>query len=67
MVIPVNLAKRYWRISLGLDIVDEKGKLIYLNNFLKKRVGSDALGKTCWEVFKDDMKQCPKCSLYEGI
>jgi two-component system, cell cycle sensor histidine kinase and response regulator CckA len=54
-------------IPFGMDIVDEQGKVLFLNNMLKKLVGNDGVGQTCWSIYKDNKKQCLDCPLRDGI
>jgi two-component system sensor histidine kinase UhpB len=50
-------------IPFGIDIVNENGQLLYLNPALEKLLGDGALGKFCWELYKDDKQQCLDCPL----
>lgn len=54
-------------IPLGVDIVDEQGNILFLNGNLKKQLGRKAIGKKCWELYRDNHSQCPDCPLFEGI
>ncbi len=54
-------------IPFGLDIVDEKGNIIYANQILEKAIGEKAIGKKCWDVYTDDKKQCDLCPLKVGF
>ncbi len=54
-------------IPFGMDIVDEKGNILYLSDRLKQQIGEDSLGKKCWNLFRDDHKQCSTCPLQNGI
>ncbi len=54
-------------IPFPLDIVDEKGNLLYVNKLLEKLVGKEAIGKKCWEVCNDNKVQCFFCPLKEGL
>ncbi|MCL4483334.1 MAG: PAS domain-containing sensor histidine kinase [Bacteroidetes bacterium] len=54
-------------IPLGVDIVDEQGNILFLNGNLKKQLGCKAIGKKCWELYRDNHSQCSDCPLVEGI
>jgi PAS domain S-box-containing protein len=54
-------------IPMGMDIVDEQGNILYLSNTLKQHFGEGALGKKCWELYRDDQTQCKDCPLLGGI
>lgn len=54
-------------IPFGLDIVDENGNILFLNKAMESIVGRDAIGKKCWELYRDDRKQCKDCPLIKGI
>jgi PAS domain S-box-containing protein len=54
-------------IPFGMDIVDEDGNILFLNDILKQHFGEDALGKKCWDLYRDDKKQCFDCPLHAGI
>ncbi len=47
----------------GLDIVDESRNIIYMNNKLRNIFGREAIGKKCYEVYKDNKKPCESCPL----
>ena len=54
-------------IPFGMDIVDENGNILFLSDTLKQHFGEDALGKKCWNLYRDDNKQCSECPLHSGI
>lgn len=54
-------------IPFGLDIVDEEGTILYLNDKMEALFGKDALGKKCYLLYKDDQKQCASCPLKARI
>ena len=54
-------------IPFGIDIVDGEGNILFVNQVLKEIIGKEALGKKCWELYKDDKNQCPLCPLKKGI
>ncbi|MFO0753787.1 MAG: HD domain-containing phosphohydrolase [Thermodesulfovibrionales bacterium] len=50
-------------IPLAIDIVDEDLNILYLNKAMARKVGSDAVGKKCYLVYRDDSSQCPRCPM----
>lgn len=50
-------------IPFGIDIVDQEGNILYLNEKMKGPFGESALGKKCYLLYKDDKKQCGDCPL----
>ena len=54
-------------IPFGLDIVDEKGNVLFISNNFKQYFGEETLGKKCWDLYRDDKKQCSDCPLRSGI
>ncbi|MEI6898339.1 MAG: PAS domain S-box protein [Bacteroidota bacterium] len=54
-------------IPYPMEIVDESGNVLFLRDNLLEQFGADALGKKCWELYRDDKKQCDHCPLTSGI
>ncbi|MBA4407985.1 MAG: hypothetical protein C0397_01020 [Odoribacter sp.] len=54
-------------IPFGMDIVDENGVVLFLNENSKKYFGEQALGNKCWNLYRDDKTQCSDCPLIAGI
>jgi PAS domain S-box-containing protein len=54
-------------IPFGMDIVDEDGNVLFLSENFIRLLGDDAIGKKCWEIYRDDKKQCSDCPLLKGI
>jgi len=54
-------------IPFGMAIVDEDRNIIFLNDNLIKHFGPNAIGKKCWELFRDDKLQCTDCPLISGL
>jgi len=54
-------------IPFGMDIVDESGTILFQSENLKKIFGDKALANKCWELYRDDKKQCSDCPLHAGI
>lgn len=51
----------------GMSIVDENARIIHLNKSFQNIFGKDVLGKKCYEIFKDDRKQCDLCPIKESV
>jgi PAS domain S-box-containing protein len=54
-------------IPFPMDIVDEKGTILFQNQVFEDMFGPDAIGKKCWELYQDNKKQCPNCPLHRSI
>jgi PAS domain S-box-containing protein len=54
-------------IPFGMDIVDERGTVLFQSDNFRGLFGDDAIGKKCWELYRDDKKQCSDCPLFKGI
>lgn len=54
-------------IPFGMDIVDEHGTILFQSDNYKKIFGPDAIGKKCWDIYRDDKEQCADCPLIKGI
>jgi nitrogen fixation/metabolism regulation signal transduction histidine kinase len=54
-------------IKEGVDIIDEKARILFMNKHLLDKFGRKALGKKCYEVYLDDKKQCEKYPLKKSI
>lgn len=54
-------------IPFGMDVVDETGTILFLGENLRKIFGNEAVGRKCWEIYRDDKKQCENCPLSKGI
>ncbi len=54
-------------IPFGMDIVDENGSILFLSESFKQHIGETGIGKKCWEMYRDDQKQCLGCPLHWGI
>ncbi len=51
----------------GLDIVDQKGNILFMNDYFLKIFRKESIGRKCWEVYRDDKKQCKNCPLKKPI
>ncbi len=54
-------------IPLAMDIVDEDGRILYMNRIMETAAGKGAIGERCWSIYKDDRNQCADCPLKKGI
>lgn len=54
-------------IPFPMDIVDEQGHLLFINEEMKSRLNRDISGKRCWEMYKDNKRPCEHCPLVDGI
>ncbi|HEX2975441.1 MAG TPA: PAS domain S-box protein, partial [Bacteroidales bacterium] len=54
-------------IPFGMDVVDESGTILFVGENFRKIFGEDVTGKKCWDVYRDDKKQCKECPLVNGI
>ncbi|MBI2626119.1 MAG: PAS domain-containing sensor histidine kinase [Candidatus Nealsonbacteria bacterium] len=54
-------------IPYGIDIVDKNGKVLFMNKKLLSIFGVKAVGKKCWEIYKDNKTQCVNCPLKKGV
>jgi PAS domain S-box-containing protein len=54
-------------IPFGMDIVDETGTVLFQSEQFKNIFGESAIEKKCWELYRDDKKQCIDCPLFKGI
>lgn len=50
-------------LPVPIDIVDEDLNILYMNDALKEKVGRNAVGEKCFEVYKDKKVQCEYCPL----
>jgi signal transduction histidine kinase/DNA-binding response OmpR family regulator len=54
-------------IPFGMDIVDETGTVLFQSDNFKEIFGESSIGKKCWDLYRDDKKQCTDCPLNKGI
>lgn len=54
-------------IPFGIDIVDEEGAILYLNEKMRNLFGREALGEKCYHLCKDNKQQCESCPLESGV
>jgi len=54
-------------IPFPMDIVDKDGNILFQNQVFEDVFGPDAIGKKCWELYRDDRSQCKHCPLKKDI
>lgn len=54
-------------IPEGMDIVDEKCNILWMSDKFLKIFGAKSIGKKCYQVYKDNHKQCENCPLRKPI
>src|SRR3990167_5589980 len=54
-------------IPFGMDVVDAEGNVLYLSPRFEALLGKEAIGKKCWELYRDDKMQCKDCPLKSTI
>ena len=52
-------------IPFGMQVVDATGTVLYANGHLRTHTQGEVRGRKCWELYKDDRKQCPACPLHK--
>ena len=54
-------------IPFGMDIVDEHGNILFMNEKMEKLFGNKINGHKCWDLYCDKKSQCADCPLLSGI
>lgn len=54
-------------IPFLISITDENGNVMFVNKKLEEILGEKAIGKKCWELYKDNKTQCANCPLKKSI
>jgi PAS domain-containing protein len=54
-------------IPFGIEVVDEKGNILFMNKTMAEMTRRPYLGGKCWEMIRDEQYQCPGCPLKDGI
>ncbi len=54
-------------IPFGMDIVDNTGAILFMSENFKNLFGEHKRGAKCWELYRDNKKQCINCPLLNGI
>lgn len=63
----VQLATIMNSMEEGICIIDDAMKIQYMNPYLLKEFGMDAIGRSCFEVFAGLEQTCPGCRAGEEI
>ncbi|MGE5810284.1 MAG: PAS domain S-box protein, partial [Ignavibacteria bacterium] len=50
-------------VPFGMQIVDKTGMILFANESILKFAAENIKGQKCWEIYKDDKKQCNDCPL----
>ncbi len=50
-------------IPFGMDIIDEEGNILYLNEQLKTLLGKETVDRKCWMAYRNLNRQCDNCCL----
>jgi PAS domain S-box-containing protein len=63
-----NLSQTLVRaLPFGFDIVAPDGTVLYVSERQEQLLGVDAVGRRCWDVYRDDRTQCEHCPLRQGV
>lgn len=54
-------------IPYGIGVIDEEGNILYLSEKLSLLFKENAVGKKCWEIYRDEKTQCSYCPLRRDI
>ncbi len=54
-------------IPFGVDVADMSGTILFASPAFAAMVGSDPVGKKCWDVYKDDQCRCEGCPIQYGF
>ncbi|HEY3372337.1 MAG TPA: ATP-binding protein [Prolixibacteraceae bacterium] len=54
-------------IPFAMDIVDENGNILFINEKLEMETGMDVIGKKCWSLYRDDKTKCINCPMIFGV
>ncbi len=54
-------------IPYGIGVVDEHGNILYLSDRLASMFKEKAIGKKCWDLYRDNKEQCAYCPLRKNI
>ncbi|UCF40839.1 MAG: PAS domain S-box protein [Gemmatimonadota bacterium] len=54
-------------LPFGFDIVAPDGTVLYISERQEQLLGKDAVGKKCWDLYRDDRTQCEHCPLRQGV
>lgn len=54
-------------LPFGMDIVDEQGNILYVSEKFEAFLGKKIIGEKCWNIYRDNKKQCENCFLKESV
>jgi len=54
-------------IPFALDLVDEEGRVLFMNHVLQTLTAGEGVGSRCWDLYKDNQQQCVGCPLREEV
>jgi PAS domain S-box-containing protein len=54
-------------IPFGMNIIDEQGVILFINENFEKFFGRNTIGKTCWSIYRTDNSPCLNCPVIKGI
>ncbi len=54
-------------IPFAIDVVAKDGEILYASDLIQDAHGTNVNGKKCWDVYRDDKKQCINCPLSKPI
>ncbi|MFN3533363.1 MAG: PAS domain-containing protein [Candidatus Brocadia sp.] len=54
-------------LPFGMDIVDEEGNVLYVSEKFETLLGKKIIGEKCWNIYRDNKKQCENCCLKKGV
>ena len=54
-------------MSEGVDIVDKNLNIVFMSQSFLRIFGKKSIGKKCYQVYKDNEKQCADCPLRKSI
>ncbi len=54
-------------IPFEMDIVSETGTILFQSENFRRLFGEEAIGRKCWELYRDSKEQCCDCPLIHGI
>jgi len=50
-------------LPVGISIVDGSGRVLYMNERMRREAGCDVVGKLSWEAYRDGGQPCRGCPL----
>ncbi|KXK26323.1 MAG: hybrid sensor [Candidatus Brocadia sinica] len=54
-------------LPFGMNVVDEEGNILYVSEKFETLLGKKLIGEKCWNIYRDNKKQCENCCLKEGM